>query len=237
MRTASLPTAEPSKLIMQRKSGVNGHICPVCTRANTGERERAQIWLVQLADCVCTGSRRSKTEHHIGQSTTVHVVYTKHVQAHLLIGLCGYYPCCDSIACSDAVRGGTLCAVWCVRRVCSHASKPARVCLQVYYQCMFWRSGFTHIIQLWHDGAAAPHLEPKQVAYLFRVAQWLQDVHVASGVTPVFNCGVNLARCSPLNRRVAWMQQQRRHHEDSSAFSQQRRQIDWRLWLVGASWA
>lgn len=43
-------------------------------------------------------------------------------------------------------------------------------------------SGFTHIIQLWHDGAAAPHFEFEEVEYLLRVAQRLQDVHVASGV-------------------------------------------------------
>lgn len=41
---------------------------------------------------------------------------------------------------------------------------------------------FTHIIQLWHDGTAAPHFKLDQVEYLLRVAQWLQDVHVASGV-------------------------------------------------------
>lgn len=41
---------------------------------------------------------------------------------------------------------------------------------------------FTHIIQLWHDGSAAPHFKLKKVKYLLWVAQWLQDVHVVADV-------------------------------------------------------
>lgn len=177
------------------------------------------------------GSWRSKTEHHIGQSITVQVVYTKHVQTYLLIGLCGY-PCCYSIACSGTLRRGTLCAVWSTNAT----MHPTSLLSSCYCQCIFGKSGFTHIIQLWHDGAAAPHLELKQVAYLLRVAQRLQDVHVASGVALRFNWCVNLERCSPLKRCVAEMQQQRRHHEENSALGHQRRQIDWRFWLAGESW-
>lgn len=45
-----------------------------------------------------------------------------------------------------------------------------------------FRLDFTHIIQLWHDGSASTHLKFKQVEYLLRVTQRLQDVHVTSGV-------------------------------------------------------
>lgn len=54
---------------------------------------------------------------------------------------------------------------------------------QVYSQmCFIIKRGFTHIIQLRHDGAAAPHFELDQVEYLLRVAQRFEDVHIASGV-------------------------------------------------------
>lgn len=49
--------------------------------------------------------------------------------------------------------------------------------------CLYYHKGrFTHVIQLWHDGTAAPHFKLKQVEYLLRMAQGLQDVHAAAGV-------------------------------------------------------
>lgn len=85
---------------------------------------------------------------------------------------------------------------------------------QVYshYDASYLKSGCTHIIQLWHDGAAAPHFKLKQVEDLLRVAQRLQDVHVASDVqlllrqTDVRTCQADLHQ----SEMQQWQQQQPR---------------------------
>lgn len=61
-------------------------------------------------------------------------------------------------------------------------STPARSLNIHTCQFILNKHFFTHIIQLWHHGSASTHLKLKQVEYFLRVAQWLQDVHVAPGV-------------------------------------------------------
>lgn len=99
----------------------------------------------------------------------------------------------------DALKCGTLCTTRYMRQTCKcnyvinvHVTN---VILGIAGLCVR-NKVFTHIIQLWHDGSASPHFKFKEVEYFLRVAQWLQDIHVASGAQLLF---CKLAEMSPIH--------------------------------------